>query len=141
MKVKRPPAAATTKLKVTRNGRIAALLLLNVVIVAVFAVTHKRLLDASREDTSTARGQISPGAVRRRHLEDAQIPQPPPTRLSITSNSAVSQSVPSISEEEFNEKYAGYRGLLPSLKREGPDDACGKRPDFFDFFKLPKTER
>ncbi|KAL9189832.1 hypothetical protein ACHAXT_009507 [Thalassiosira profunda] len=138
MKVKRPSASATTKLKVTRNGRVAALLLLNVAIVLTLTLAHKRLLDASREDTPAARGQISPGAVRRRHLEDAQIPQPPPTRLSITSNSAVSQSVPSISDEEFNEKYAGYRGLLPALKREGPDDACGKRPDFFDFFKATK---
>lgn len=44
--------------------------------------------------------------------------------------------------EQFNEKYADkYKGLLPSSERDHPDPICGKRPDFFDFFVLPKTER
>ena len=51
-------------------------------------------------------------------------------------------TIPFVSEDEFQQKYAAkYHGLLPSLNREKPDDVCGVSPDFFHFFQLPKTER
>lgn len=51
-------------------------------------------------------------------------------------------AVPYIGEESFNKKYAdAYKGLIPSSKRAMSDPSCGKRPDFFAFFTLPKTER
>lgn len=53
--------------------------------------------------------------------------------------------VSSISKEQFNEKYAAkYKGLLPtssSSERRNPDPSCGHPPDFFDFFRLPKSQR
>lgn len=65
-----------------------------------------------------------------------------PVRYNSSQSSIAHNVIPYIGEEKFNERYASmYKGLLPSLKRQSPDISCGKHPDFFDFFRLPKAER
>jgi hypothetical protein len=58
------------------------------------------------------------------------------------------QIIPAIGEAKFVEYYGlKYNGQLSSVisKWDSPDDedvvSCGTNPDFFDFFKLPQSQR
>eukprot|EP00956_Cyclotella_meneghiniana_P008511 scaffold11529_cov44-Cyclotella_meneghiniana.AAC.1 len=51
--------------------------------------------------------------------------------------------VPYISDDEFFEIYSKYNGSLPVLKRDmrqSSQELCGKYPDYFEFFRLPKSQ-
>jgi FkbM family methyltransferase len=53
-------------------------------------------------------------------------------------------TVPFVSEEHFFESYSKYKGSLPVLKRSmrlTPPKLCGEHPDYFTFFRLPKSQR
>jgi len=158
-----------SKSKIRGRRRKLLTLLASVVSFPLFALAtiycYWRLLAASddllpsspRDDAAAAAAaHHSPAALalqrRRREEEegrghrssmrgdDGRFPPPPPTQ----------QYMPYIGEKRFEERYSSkYKGVLPTssslLRRReqwtSPDPSCGKRPDFFDFFTLPKSER
>ncbi|KAL7551642.1 hypothetical protein ACHAWF_014833 [Thalassiosira exigua] len=112
--------------------RIAALLAANVAVMLVLAPTYRRLslLEASRRSTAHGPMALAPGGAQRQGRENRPAP------------SVARGGVPFIGEDAFLEKYSSkYSARLPSSKRLSSDPSCGQRPDFFDFFLLPKTER
>lgn len=68
----------------------------------------------------------------------------PMTSLHYKQNGDIEISrVPSISDDKFFELYSKYNGSLPVLERDmrqSPQELCGKYPDYFDFFRLPKSQ-
>jgi len=131
--------------------------------------SHDLLPSSPRDDAATAAAYHSPAALQQHRREEEEEegeeveggghrssmrgddgrrrPRPrPPTQ----------RNMPYIGEERFEEVYSSkYKGVLPSssssssssslLRRRevwtSPDPSCGERPDFFDFFKLPKSDR
>ncbi|KAL7535398.1 hypothetical protein ACHAXR_006468 [Thalassiosira sp. AJA248-18] len=151
VKIKSRPPPSSSKIKISGKGQVIALLLLNIVIIIVLAPKYKRLLDASQEEPSSS--THTPAVVFHRHQQHDQerqqlLKKPPPPNRHLRDPPPISRSdddgLPYIGEHQFNQKYSSkYKALLPSSppRRKSPDPSCGKRPDFFDFFMLPKTER
>ena len=130
MKIKSEPSS---KIIISRRCTLTALLVLHVIIVLILAPIYGRLLLAVWH-------RPSPPPTLEHHLRhDEQKEQ----SISIRRQSLpANYEIPHIGQDKFSEKYASvYKGLLPSSTREYPDPSCGNRPDFFDFFRLPKTER
>lgn len=145
--LRQPRPSSSSKIKISNKCKLITLLLmLNVSTIVVLVPIYRRLLVAQK---STSEHDHSPTAIHRQHQENSRqevlsktlsIRRPPPPPHS--SHGIDDGVIPYIGVQEFNQKYfSKYKGLLPSSKGESSDPACGKRPDFYDFFKLPKTER
>lgn len=63
--------------------------------------------------------------------------------MSKSKGDAMHKSLPSMTDQQFYDKYSKYNGHLPSLKQyeRVVDPSCGEYPDYFDFFSLPKSQR
>ena len=136
MKIKSRATSSSSysKIKISKNCKIITLLACNISIVLVLVPIYRRLLQTAT--LSSTQDHQSPATIlydKQKRLRRPQQNIPLPSRDS---------AVPYIGEELFNKKYAyTYKGLMPSSKRVMSDPSCGKRPDFFAFFTLPKTER
>ncbi len=146
-----PSSFVNSKTKISgRRRKLLALLALVVSFSLALALIccHWWLLAAPRDLPSSSdeasAAYHSPAALRRRREEGGRRQRSMRDGDGRTPPNA--RKIPYIGEERFEERYSSqYKGVLPSsLRREqwtSPDPSCGRRPDFFDFFLLPKSER
>lgn len=135
MKIK---SSRYSRSKIKIGGAIIILFVLNIAIVMVLSPVYWRLL------TAEAPRELLPQtvAVSRQAQQKDVTQQMGSPSLRRRTSSPLNEGVPAIGEEKWLQKYsAEYKGLLPSSTRDSSDPICGTRPDFFEFFVLPKSQR
>ncbi len=133
MKIKAEPSY---KITISRRCMLIALLALNIIVVLKIAPMYGRLLLA------VLHGPPAPPSAIQHHLHDHEQKRQISIRHRTLPSTQLHSEIPFIGQDTFIQKYSSiYKGLLPSSTRESPDPSCGYSPDFFDFFRLPKTER
>jgi hypothetical protein len=131
------------------NSRRKLLVLLALVVFESLALApmlyaHWFLEDSTTPSPPTPRSIVHPHPPpaasqrrRRRREEDGPWEELPSRRQG--------SAVPYVGDEIFAERYSEkYKGVLPSPSHRNwtsSDPSCGKRPDFFDFFSLSKSDR
>lgn len=134
-----------SNINISRRCKLIVLFALNILIVLILVPIYGRLLFAvawHHEQSAPPPSATAVTAGQYLHLNHQQKEQISIRRKSPPATLIGHYEIPYIGQDKFNEKYSVmYKGLLPSLKRESPDISCGNYPDFFDFFRLPKTER
>ncbi|KAL3767115.1 hypothetical protein ACHAWO_000347 [Cyclotella atomus] len=119
-KPKKPPATITDKFV------LICLVILNLISLLLTYFVHQRLVapdeDEGHNPTIT--------------LQSLQTKSLHPQRSGENSNSRV----PYISDEQFHQTYSRYHGRLPQKFKQPHPKFCDL-PDYFDFFRLPKSQR
>lgn len=132
-----------SKINISQRCKLIVLFALNILIVLILVPIYGRLLIAvvwhyEQPAPPTSATAVTAG----QHIHHQQQEQISIRRRSLPSTLIGHYEIPYIGQDKFNAKYSAvYKGRLPSLKQEFPDTSCGNHPDFFDFFRLPKTER
>ena len=135
MKIK---SKKSSRSKIKVGSAITILLVLSIATAMLVAQMHWRVLTVEGSRTSSPPHTVAAASRRAQEKEEDGSP-PPPRRRPPSSR----EELPAIGREGWRRAYSSaYAGLLPpSAREEAPDPSCGRRPDFFDFFALPKSER